>query len=385
MENIKVIDLFCGIGGFSKGFEMAGYDIVAGIDFWDVALETFKNNHNSEALLKDLTETDDDFFKKYENKVDVIIAGPHCQGFSMCGQRKTSDKRNRLFEEVVRAVKLIKPKVVVIENVVGLLSMTNTEGQNVKDVIYDNFNQLGYEVKHKILDASEYGVPQKRKRVIFIISKVKGMNFPKPYDYKVTVDDALSNIPDTNEEKYQEPINDYQKLMSSKESIFYNTIKEVSDIENKSDANNDILRNQTNPSVEDYVDYQIESINTTSNEILMLEDLKSKVFSEQYVEFIDIQINRLNSENRTYTAMLENGNIYEQYKNGQIGYSRALSLIEDNNQVISSYANKTSEFKVEADSFLSVHTDMKEKFNELGIDEDFLFDQIEEVKVEYVS
>lgn len=169
------------------------------------------------------------------------------------------------------------------------------------------------------------------------------------------------------------------------ESIFYNTIKEVSDIENKSDANNDILRNQTNPSVEDYVDYQIESINTTSNEILMLEDLKSKVFSEQYVEFIDIQINRLNSENRTYTAMLENGNIYEQYKNGQIGYSRALSLIEDNNQVISSYANKTSEFKVEADSFLSVHTDMKEKFNELGIDEDFLFDQIEEVKIEYVS
>lgn len=169
------------------------------------------------------------------------------------------------------------------------------------------------------------------------------------------------------------------------ESIFYNTIKEVSDIENKSDANIDILRNQTNPSVEDYVDYQIESINTTSNEILMLEDLKSKVFSEQYVEFIDIQINRLNSENRTYTAMLENGNIYEQYKNGQIGYSRALSLIEDNNQVISSYANKTSEFKVEADSFLSVHTDMKEKFNELGIDEDFLFDQIEEVKIEYVS
>lgn len=169
------------------------------------------------------------------------------------------------------------------------------------------------------------------------------------------------------------------------ESIFYNTIKEVSDIENKSDAINDNLRNQTNPSVEDYVDYQIESINTTSNEILMLQDLKSKVFSEQYVEFIDIQINRLNSENRTYTAMLENGNIYEQYKNGQIGYSRALSLIEDNNQVISSYSNKTSEYKVEADSFLSVHTDMKQKFDELGIDEDFLYDQIEEVKVEYIS
>ena len=169
------------------------------------------------------------------------------------------------------------------------------------------------------------------------------------------------------------------------ESIFYNTIKEVSDIENKSDAVNDVLRNQTNPSVEDYVDYQSESVNTTSNEILMLQGLKSIVFSEPYVEYIDIQINRLNCENRTYSAMLENGNIYEQYKNGQMGYSRALSLIEDNNQVISSYANKTSEYKVEADSFLSVHTDMKEKFNELGIDEDFLFDQIEEVKTEYIS
>ena len=169
------------------------------------------------------------------------------------------------------------------------------------------------------------------------------------------------------------------------ESIFYNTIKEVSDIENKSDAVNDVLRNQTNPSVEDYVDYQSESVNTTSNEILMLQGLKSIIFSEPYVEYIDIQINRLNCENRTYSAMLENGNIYEQYKNGQMGYSRALSLIEDNNQVISSYANKTSEYKVEADSFLSVHTDMKEKFNELGIDEDFLFDQIEEVKTEYIS
>lgn len=222
MEKLKVIDLFCGIGGFSKGFEMAGYDIVAGIDFWDVSLETFKNNHDSEAFLKDLTETEDAFFKNYENKVDVIIAGPPCQGFSMCGQRKTSDKRNRLFEEVVRAVKLIKPKVVVIENVVGLLSMTNSVGQNVKDMIYEKFNQLGYHVKHKILDASEYGVPQKRKRVIFLISKIKDINFPEPYDYEVTVGDALSNIPDTTEEKYHEPKNNYQKLMYSKDNVIYN-------------------------------------------------------------------------------------------------------------------------------------------------------------------
>lgn len=92
-----VIDLFCGIGGFSKGFEMAGFDVLFGIDNWDVAINTFKNNHNNtEGILADLTELDDDFFSEYENKIDVIIAGPPCQGFSMCGKREVGDKRNEL-------------------------------------------------------------------------------------------------------------------------------------------------------------------------------------------------------------------------------------------------------------------------------------------------
>lgn len=177
----------------------------------------------------------------------------------------------------------------------------------------------------------------------------------------------------------------YFGALKLEEHVFYSTIKEISDIENKSDAVTDTLRNQTNPSLEEYIDYQIVSINTTSNEILMLQDLKSKVFSEPYVEYIDIQLNRLNSENRTYEGFLNNGRIYEQYNNGQIGYSRALSLINDKNKVIDSYGDKISEYKVEADSFLSVHTDMKEKFNELDIDEDFLFDQLEEVKIEYIG
>ena len=222
MEKIGVLDLFCGIGAFSKGFEMAGFDIVAGVDSWDVALETFKNNHDSEAVLMDLTRADDDFFRKYEEMVDVIIAGPPCQGFSMCGQRKTSDKRNRLFEEVVRAVKIIKPSVVVIENVVGLLSMTNTDGKDVKEVIYESFNQLGYEVKHEILDASMYGVPQKRKRVIFLISENGDIDFPSPYEYVVSVGDGLSNIPDVDEEYYHSTTNAYQELMSYRENVIYN-------------------------------------------------------------------------------------------------------------------------------------------------------------------
>lgn len=169
------------------------------------------------------------------------------------------------------------------------------------------------------------------------------------------------------------------------EQTFYNGIKEISDIENKSDAAGDVIRNQTTPSNKDFKQFVTDSINTTSTELLMLQDLKSKVFKNEYKEFIDIQINRLNCENRTYSIMLDQSNLYEQYQNGKMSYSRALSLIEDKNEEISTYANKTSSYKADADIFLSVHKDMKQRFNELGIDEDFLYDQIEEVKTEYIK
>ena len=177
----------------------------------------------------------------------------------------------------------------------------------------------------------------------------------------------------------------YFGISMFEQQIFYDGIKQISDIENRTDAKGDVLRNQSTPSNKDIKEYTLESINTTSTEILMLQDLKTKVFNEDYKEFIDIQINRLNSENRTYTNMVELSDIYEQYKNGQMGYSRTLSLINDLNEEGSSYVNKTSEYKVEADSFLSVHTDMKDKFNQLGIDEDFMYNQIEEVKADYIT
>lgn len=174
-------------------------------------------------------------------------------------------------------------------------------------------------------------------------------------------------------------------LHDLEEQTFYDGIKNISDIENKTDAKGDVLRNQTTPSHKDIKEYDIESINVTSTEILMLQDLKNKVSNKSYIEFIDIQINRLNSENRTYTTGIASADIYDQYLNGQIGASKALSLIKDKNKEIDSYTNKTREYKIDADSFLSVHTDMKSKFNEMGIDEDFLYNQVEEVKSEYIT
>lgn len=232
MKNDKysVIDLFCGIGGFSYGFEMTNhFEVILGADIWDVALKTFKKNHKKTLLVnKDLTKMKSSYWQNYKG-TDVIIAGPPCQGFSMSGKRKISDKRNTLFEEVVRITSIVKPKYVVIENVVGLLSMTNSEGKDIKALINEEFNKLGYKVEHKVLNAAEYGVPQARKRVIFLISKKYPLNYPKPIlDYKnfITVGDALGNVdPDGN--LYTTPKTKYQRLMKGPK-IIYNHDKRIS-------------------------------------------------------------------------------------------------------------------------------------------------------------
>ncbi|MEK6891166.1 MAG: DNA cytosine methyltransferase [Nanoarchaeota archaeon] len=222
-NSLTVLDLFCGIGGFSKGFEKAGFNIVAGIDNWGVALKTFKMNHkNTITINADLREIGNETLKKYSGKIDIIIAGPPCQGFSMSGKRYIDDKRNTLFEEVIRAVNLIYPKVVIIENVVGLLSMKNSDGEFIKDLIKRKLEKEGYEIEYKILNASDYGVPQARKRVIFIGSKIGKIDFPKIKDYKVTVGDALGNLLDVEEQFYLEPKTNFQKLMADGERKIYN-------------------------------------------------------------------------------------------------------------------------------------------------------------------
>ena len=226
IKKYKVVDLFCGIGGFSYGFEMTKkFEVIVGADIWDVALNTFKTNHkNTKLIHEDLTKMESHYWDEYKNDVDVIIAGPPCQGFSMSGKRQIGDKRNSLFEEVVRITSVVQPKYVVIENVVGLLSMTNNEGQDIKQLIKDEFNKLGYNVAYKVLNAAEYGVPQARKRVVFLISKEYPLDYPKPQiDEKhfVTVGDALGNV-DPDGDLYFEAKTPYQKLMKGKTNIIYN-------------------------------------------------------------------------------------------------------------------------------------------------------------------
>lgn len=226
MAKYKVIDLFCGIGGFSYGFEMTkDFEVVCAADIWETAINTYKmnhiRNHDIDVLLQDLTLMDEKYWARYINNVDIIIAGPPCQGFSMSGKREIGDKRNSLFEEVIKISSIVQPKYIVIENVVGLLSMTTVDGINVKDLILSEFNRIGYNANYKVLNAADYGVPQARKRVVFIASREYPISFPEakliPDEY-VTVGDALGNIP-TNGEIYGKPLTPFQKEMSGRKDV----------------------------------------------------------------------------------------------------------------------------------------------------------------------
>ena len=221
----KVIDLFCGIGGFSYGFESTNeFEVVCAADIWDTAINTFKENHvnkDIDILLQDLTILDINYWNKYQNSIDVIIAGPPCQGFSMSGKRTIGDKRNTLFEEVINIADRVHPKYVVVENVVGLLSMKNTDGTLIKDMIVSEFKRIGYSVTYKVLNAADYGVPQARKRVVFIASKNMPITFPKAkYEESnyVTVGDALGNI-DPDGDYYLEPSTKFQREMEGRKDI----------------------------------------------------------------------------------------------------------------------------------------------------------------------
>ena len=181
---LTVIDLFCGAGGLSKGFEMAGFKILAGLDHDKWSIETFKNNHKYAIAINDdirKVSGKDIEEKILTNNVDVIIGGPPCQGFSMAGKRDQKDPRNSLFMEFIRLVDYFKPEWVMMENVTGIKSMKTSKGELVVDILKKEFRKIGYDVIYGTFNTADYGIPQKRKRVLFIAHKDgKKITFPTP-------------------------------------------------------------------------------------------------------------------------------------------------------------------------------------------------------------
>lgn len=190
------IDLFSGCGGLSLGFEMAGFEDILAIDNWEDALKTYAYNRtNARTLCGDLSKLDPmEIKKRYSiSGVDVIIGGPPCQGFSVAGKRIIDDERNRLYKAFVGFVDCFRPKAFVMENVPNILSIG---GGVVRDSIINDFQSLGYRISVKVLTASDYGVPQNRRRAVFVgIANGEDFVFPSPFEAeKVTCSDALSDL-----------------------------------------------------------------------------------------------------------------------------------------------------------------------------------------------
>ena len=193
MHNYKVLDLFAGAGGLSLGFEMSGAEIIGAVELDKWACETFAHNHPDAIVIqKDIEKISDkeieDMFASKE--VNMIVGGPPCQGFSVCrrGAGDPKDPRNTLFEEFVRFGKVLKPDVMVMENVPNLLKTKTADGAFVIDIIKQEFSKLGFHVYHHVLEATDYGVPQMRKRLFMIASRQALSNpFPDKTHY---VDDG---------------------------------------------------------------------------------------------------------------------------------------------------------------------------------------------------
>lgn len=207
-NGMTFVDLFCGAGGLSKGLEMAGFEGVCGLDWFDEAGRTYARNFGHPFVNGDIKdpETKDRFYRTVRDRLggrelDLVAGGFPCQGFSMAGNRVVDDPRNSLYMELVEIVRELRPKFVVCENVKGLRSML---GGAVERKILSDFASIGYRMEAAVLCAADYFVPQKRERVIFIGNRTGAKNlFPKPVlspDEYLTTGDAIVDLMDRPED-----------------------------------------------------------------------------------------------------------------------------------------------------------------------------------------
>ena len=215
------VDLFCGAGGFSEGILQAGFNIIFSSDKSKMVMDTYVNRHKQLGLIEgedthfelaDVRDLTADKIINESNKlkfgpifkqgnIDAFFGGPPCQGFSRLGKRDSSDPRNMLFHEYLRLIRDVSPKYVVMENVTGILDMymldfpsvlseKKYEGQNlVKDILRAELEGLGYTLLDvQVLNAANFGVPQRRNRVVFLAYR----NDVTPLKYPREIDDSRS-------------------------------------------------------------------------------------------------------------------------------------------------------------------------------------------------
>ena len=244
-KKLQIFDLFAGCGGLSQGFlNLGGFEVPFANEYWGPAQKSYSAAHPKTKMfpedIKNLTneKIDSEMKKRGVKKIDLIIGGPPCQGFSMAGARRKDDPRNSLFLEFARIVDHLEPSFFIFENVKGLLTMRDEKGKKVINQIVKEFKKVngGYELHYKLLNSADYGVPQKRERVILIgtrLKKIKGKRFhPLPsHAPKKNLREIKSWFKRNKE--YFNIINDslWKKIINSKD--INNLPQEAKDILNK--------------------------------------------------------------------------------------------------------------------------------------------------------
>ncbi|HFJ5518494.1 TPA: DNA cytosine methyltransferase [Enterococcus faecium] len=256
---IKVVDLFSGAGGLTFGFQKKiirnrfvnddRFNVIFANEFDPSASESFRLNFPNIPLLEnDISNLDIEYLKKMYlnlNNIDLIIGGPPCQSFSTVGKRQY-DNRAKMYKEYRRMLSILKPKMFVFENVLGLLTMKNDLGLPViKDVEasfrdFSDFNDtLSYDIHKSVLNSQDFGVPQTRERVFLVgirkdLHIVSPWRFPSPSTSKksLTVEEAISDLPPLGNgmgtNKYQsKPLSKYQYLMRGNQKVLNDHVNGV--------------------------------------------------------------------------------------------------------------------------------------------------------------
>jgi DNA (cytosine-5)-methyltransferase 1 len=188
-NRVKVIGLFSGCGGLDLGFKQAGYDLIWANDILKDACDTYRLNIGDHIVNEDITKID---LESIPN-ADIIIGGPPCQGFSGIGKRDPNDNRSALVYSYLDVVNKVQPKIFLFENVTGIKSSKAVDGSKVIDNLKKAFEDIGYHINIYTLNAADYGVPQRRKRVFIIGNKI-GVDISAPPQTHFENKEGMGNL-----------------------------------------------------------------------------------------------------------------------------------------------------------------------------------------------
>jgi DNA (cytosine-5)-methyltransferase 1 len=249
-KKLNVLDTFAGAGGFSLGFELAGCRVVGGIEVDSWASQTFAYNHKDALVInREIQSVGDDELRELlvGRQPDILLGGPPCQGFSICLKNAgdPTDPRNSLFVEFLRVARALQPAYVIMENVPNIENARTHNGKSVLDIIKRELRNLDYHVAHRVLEATDFGIPQMRRR-LFVVASIHELEapFPNPthgirgavrdlfgssLERCPTLWEAISDLPELEagqgsevQDYTQEPANDYQRQLRAGGNLLWN-------------------------------------------------------------------------------------------------------------------------------------------------------------------